>query len=744
VAAARRAEVWLAIVMVGYLGIAATYNSATPIFEAPDEIYHYLYIRNLAEGKGLPRDPGRGSRAPAQEEAAQPPLYYAVAAALTFWAPRGDFGAISKANLAGSRGDPRTDGNKNLYLHGPDQSFPWRGEVLTVHLVRFTTTLWGAVAVVLTYLTGRALLRPATFAVVAAAVVAFTPEFAFMSAAVSNDVAVAGAAALLLYVATRVGRDLPTRRSALALGLAGGAVVLTKPIAVGALVLVAVALVVSARRSAEPLGQSVERAALAGIGALAVTGWWFAYNLVTYGSLLPLQSFLSRTNLLGEMPSAASFISDLTGLRRSYWAMFGWFSIAVPDPFYRFYDLLTLIALIGLAIYLARATLGRFREVKRFNWFALGLPLTLFATVLLGVFAYRLVVQDFHGRLLFGAASGIGLLLSLGWTGLARPDLGRTIAILATTGLAISSAAFPWTVLRPAYRPPPLLAEATAHPTFSLTARFGDEIRLLGVDLTTGARVSPGEDVPITLYLQALRPPDADYMLFLKVVDPTGKVLADVNSHPGHGAYPTSAWPTGPVLADRYQIRLPASAVGPAVDRIVAGFYRTDTQTDLPAFDASGGEVGTSIPVGTIVVPGPTDPNLMSSDVVTFREGSRNLIALLGHTVSGRAVEAGSSLTGTIQFGGVAPTSRDYTIFVHLERAGRLLAQDDSPPRRGAFPTSYWRPGDLVDHNWHIDVPVDAASGECALLAGWYDPTSGVRLPTQTGDAVQLETIRIE
>ena len=30
------------------------------------------------------------------------------------------------------------------------RSFPWRGEVLTVHLVRFTTTLWGAVTVVLT------------------------------------------------------------------------------------------------------------------------------------------------------------------------------------------------------------------------------------------------------------------------------------------------------------------------------------------------------------------------------------------------------------------------------------------------------------------------------------------------------------------------------------------------------------------------------------------------------------------
>jgi hypothetical protein len=744
VAAARRAQVWLAIVLIAYLGIAATYNFATPIFEAPDEIYHYLYVRNLAEGNGLPRDPGRGSRVPAQEEAAQPPLYYTVAAALTFWAPRGDFNTISKANLAGSRGDPRTDGNKNLYLHGPDQGFPWRGEVLTVHLVRFTTTIWGALAVLLTYFSGRALVGRASVAVVAAAIVAFTPEFAFMSAAVSNDVAVAAAGALLLYQATRVCRDRPSRRGALALGLAGGMVVLTKPIAAGALALVAVALAVSARRSAQPIRQTVERFAIAGAGVLAVAGWWFAYNLLTYGSLMPLQSFLSRPNLFGEMPSAASFVSDLNGLRLSYWAMFGWFSIAVPDPFYRIFDLLTLLAVIGLAIQFARPAVGRFDTAKHFNWLALSLPLTLLATVLLGVFAYRLVVQDFHGRLLFGAASGIALLLSLGWSSLAWPNPGRAVAILIAAGLAASSAVFPWTVLRPAYRPPALLAQASAHPTSPLTARFGDEIRLLGVDLTSGARVQPGDDVPVTLYLQALRKPDADYMLFLKVVAPTGKVLAEVNSHPGHGAYPTSAWQPGPVLADRYQIHLPAGAAGPAVDRIVAGFYRTDTQTDLPTFDSSGAPLGTSIPLGTIVVPGPSDPKLLTGDTVTFREGSRDLIAFLGHTVSARAVEPGASLTGTIRFGALSPTSHDYTIFVHLERADRLLAQDDSPPLRGAFPTTYWRSGDLIEHHWRIDVPTDVSPGESALLVGWYDPASAIRLPTATGDAVQLETIQIE
>ena len=40
--AVRRPELWLAVVVLAYLGVAATYNYNTPIFETPDEIFHYL------------------------------------------------------------------------------------------------------------------------------------------------------------------------------------------------------------------------------------------------------------------------------------------------------------------------------------------------------------------------------------------------------------------------------------------------------------------------------------------------------------------------------------------------------------------------------------------------------------------------------------------------------------------------------------------------------------------------------
>ena len=59
--------------------LALVYSWTTPLFEAPDEPWHYAYLRWMAEGHGLPRldDDASG----ANQEVAQPPLYYSCGGA---------------------------------------------------------------------------------------------------------------------------------------------------------------------------------------------------------------------------------------------------------------------------------------------------------------------------------------------------------------------------------------------------------------------------------------------------------------------------------------------------------------------------------------------------------------------------------------------------------------------------------------------------------------------------------------
>ena len=91
---------------------------------------------------------------------------------------------------------------------------------------------------------------------------------------------------------------------------------------------------------------------------------------------------------------------------------------------------------------------------------------------------------------------------------------------------------------------------------------------------------------------------------------------------------------------------------------------------------------------------------------------------------------------------------RDYTVFVHLTReplmdASSIISQQDRQPYDGAYPTSAWRVGESLAHDFALTVPPDTPSGEYVLRVGLYDLASGHRLPAGAGDHVRLGTITI-
>jgi hypothetical protein len=84
----------------------------------------------------------------------------------------------------------------------------------------------------------------------------------------------------------------------------------------------------------------------------------------------------------------------------------------------------------------------------------------------------------------------------------------------------------------------------------------------------------------------------------------------------------------------------------------------------------------------------------------------------------------------------LAPTTIDYTVFVHLyDERGELLATGDGPIMNGAFPTRLWLPGDQVVDVHFIPVTDDGLSavGSYQVGVGLYELSSGQRLPAQQG-----------
>jgi hypothetical protein len=77
----------------------------------------------------------------------------------------------------------------------------------------------------------------------------------------------------------------------------------------------------------------------------------------------------------------------------------------------------------------------------------------------------------------------------------------------------------------------------------------------------------------------------------------------------------------------------------------------------------------------------------------------------------------------------------DYTLFVHLlgpenpATGSSLWGQDDSEPCRRSYPTSVWRPGEILRDKYAIPIPSEAETGNYEVRVGFYLLETLTRLP---------------
>ena len=83
----------------------------------------------------------------------------------------------------------------------------------------------------------------------------------------------------------------------------------------------------------------------------------------------------------------------------------------------------------------------------------------------------------------------------------------------------------------------------------------------------------------------------------------------------------------------------------------------------------------------------------------------------------------------------LSETQTSYKVFVHVVTPGGQspAAQHDSVPANGDLPTTAWVHGEYITDEHVIALP-DLPAGPYRVLAGLYDPQSGVRLPAFAAD----------
>jgi hypothetical protein len=108
---------------------------------------------------------------------------------------------------------------------------------------------------------------------------------------------------------------------------------------------------------------------------------------------------------------------------------------------------------------------------------------------------------------------------------------------------------------------------------------FGDQIELLGYDLTSSA-IRPGETFAITLHWRALVEPQQSYKVFIHLLDPAGILRAQADGVPVNWTLPTTCWVRGETITDPYTLTLPLNAP-PGDYTLSLGFYDKATKGRL-------------------------------------------------------------------------------------------------------------------------------------------------------------------
>lgn len=101
-------------------------------------------------------------------------------------------------------------------------------------------------------------------------------------------------------------------------------------------------------------------------------------------------------------------------------------------------------------------------------------------------------------------------------------------------------------------------------------------------------------------------------------------------------------------------------------------------------------------------------------------------IELLGYQAE-RAADPVSGIRIVLYWRAEEPIGWPWTVFRHVVVDGQLVGQRDSHPARGAWPTTCWRPGEIVVDDQVIPVGVDELD-EAVLRVGFYDGLSRERL----------------
>jgi hypothetical protein len=250
-----------------------------------------------------------------------------------------------------------------------------------------------------------------------------------------------------------------------------------------------------------------------------------------------------------------------------------------------------------------------------------------------------------------------------------------------------------------------------------------DKVRLLGYDVGEVTVEAEGRAyLPLTLYWQNLGPLDANYRLYLKLINGVYHIWGQQEGYPLWDGFMTSTWQEGVVLRDDRQVEI-LSGTPPGAYQVTISWL--EPYSGLSLQPTGGGDFLLG-PFDIPPRPPPTIESLGIEHPMTAELGGQ--VRFLGHNLEGD-FRSGDDLHLTLFWQALAEMDENYTVFTHLiDERGDIWGQKDNQPVDGFYPTGGWTAGEIVRDQYDLTISPEAPAGPYRIVVGMYRAETGERL----------------
>ncbi|MBI3741289.1 MAG: hypothetical protein HY257_05980, partial [Chloroflexi bacterium] len=266
---------------------------------------------------------------------------------------------------------------------------------------------------------------------------------------------------------------------------------------------------------------------------------------------------------------------------------------------------------------------------------------------------------------------------------------------------------------------------------------FGDTFRFLNYQIPLSA-FHPGETLSVVAQIEPRRVPPRSVVWRLQLRDREHNAGAEARLAPFENKFPMQRWSPGKILTDTLVLPL-SPELRPGLYDLQLGLYRVQTGDALP-FVSADEKQDDVFQLGQVKIIQPEIPDhyLGALEPIDARVG--DFATLRGARVQKQSpLVPGAEIRVELFWRAEQRVATDYTIFAQLlDARGNLIAQRDSAPRAGTYPTLIWDAGETIADAYALTIPRDAAPGAYQIIVGMYHWQTLQRLPItdQTGRAL--------